>query len=552
MSEVKIVRLRIRDFRGVEALDLAVPSHGMVIRGANGAGKTSVINALRAALAARDIGPDAIRIGAERAEILVDLNCASVRRLITADDSSLDVRNPEGKKLASPQKWLRELLGTSPLDPIEFYKGKPEERRRVLLAALPVEFDSAEAEKAIPTALGNEFAEVLSPLMAKGGHALTVCSAIAKVFFDARTDSSRLLKAAEAEADRIVREGPIDPPGADPLPVLKGAQAALGEIEGAARRAVATASAREGTTARIAELRTRAKAAMTPDPPPEAPDEKTDALTLEEFLRSAEAERHGAHEAVSLAESALKEVSDRFETLRAAFEKARDDKGSADAYLERSKERQRQAELAIANTKRDIADRDREKERAERDAREWVAQADELQRSLSLTDEAPKPEEIEKLRAAVTRAETAVTAHDGAVVRRAQFERTSSLARDLSGRVSELSKLVDHFRETLPKKAIAGARAIDGLALEGDRILLDGVDVDACSGREQLRFATEIARRANRSARILIVDGIETLDPESQTEFVKDATRDGFQLIATRVDAGDVVFDAISAEESSK
>ena len=64
-----ITRIKITNYRGIEALDSEVPPAGALICGDNGQGKTTVLNAIQAALTAQDIGPDAVRLGADKAEI---------------------------------------------------------------------------------------------------------------------------------------------------------------------------------------------------------------------------------------------------------------------------------------------------------------------------------------------------------------------------------------------------------------------------------------------------------------------------------------------------
>ena len=80
-------------------------------------------------------------------------------------------------------------------------------------------------------------------------------------------------------------------------------------------------------------------------------------------------------------------------------------------------------------------------------------------------------------------------------------------------------------------------------------MLLDGVKLDGLCGREQITFAVEVARRANVKSKILVCDGLERVDPEQFETFVKEATRGGYQLIGTRVAAGDVVVEAIETDE---
>lgn len=546
LKGVRVARLRIRDYRGVEDFDKPIAPSGMIVHGPNGAGKTSILNAIRAALIGRDIGDDAIRHGADRAEILVDLGAPSVRRVITSGGSTLDVKDGS-KKVAAPQKWLKELLGTSPIDPIEFYRGSPAERRKAILAAIPVALDTAKAQAAIPAELAAEFHAQLEPIFANAGHALTAASALAQVFFDARTDTNRVWKAAEADAQKIVDAGPI--PAAMMLPpatALQGARDDLAALHARAKRAASQAEAVERTTTRIVSLRTRAKAALDPDPQPPVEG----AVTNEDLLAEAEREILGGAEAERLAGEAWREADARVAQIQAALEKANRDLVSAHDYVKRSKEKTEKAEQAKASALAAIAAEAEAKTRNERTAREWIAQADELQQSLALSEAAPATIEIANAEAKVQRLEMQTNEYEIAMKRREAFERASKAASTGQRKAEQLTRVIDHFRTELPKQLIGSTSGIEGLQIDGDRILLDDVDLDACSGREQLRFAVEIARRSNAASKILICDGLETLDPEQYVEFVREATRDGFQLIGTRVDAGGIVFEHLSPEGS--
>jgi hypothetical protein len=108
-----------------------------------------------------------------------------------------------------------------------------------------------------------------------------------------------------------------------------------------------------------------------------------------------------------------------------------------------------------------------------------------------------------------------------------------------------LDVIVKALSNDAPAELLSQAKGIDGLSLDGDEVLLDGVRLDALCGAEQIRFCVEVARRANSKSKILICDGLERLDPDSLDVFVAEATRGGFQLLATRVDRGDVVIEAI-------
>jgi len=125
-------------------------------------------------------------------------------------------------------------------------------------------------------------------------------------------------------------------------------------------------------------------------------------------------------------------------------------------------------------------------------------------------------------------------------------------AETLAKRARELTAIVDRLRNDAPRELLAKSEGIRGLGIDGDTLTLDGKSIDAVSGNEQMFFAVEVARRANAKTKILVVDGLERLDPDALPFFINAAARDGFQLIATRVERGEMVLEAIDAHEESE
>ena len=68
---MRITRLKITNYAGLAALEVHPPSTGaMIAKGRNAIGKSTVLRAIRAALEANDIGPDAIRHGVRGLDML--------------------------------------------------------------------------------------------------------------------------------------------------------------------------------------------------------------------------------------------------------------------------------------------------------------------------------------------------------------------------------------------------------------------------------------------------------------------------------------------------
>lgn len=119
---MKIVKLTISNFMKLGAVEIE-PCDGVVrITGRNGQGKSSVLNAIWAALGGGKTLPEKpVREGAESGEIRLDLGDLVVTRRFTAGGgTSLFVANAEGARYQSPQAILDALVGRLSFDPLAF------------------------------------------------------------------------------------------------------------------------------------------------------------------------------------------------------------------------------------------------------------------------------------------------------------------------------------------------------------------------------------------------------------------------------------------------
>lgn len=132
-----IVRLQIRSFLGIKELDIK-PGKVTVITGANEVGKTSIIEAIREGFQAKGKQPQLVRLGEDKAEILIDLGEMQVDRRITDTGNYLDVKT-HGAKLDSPQSFLNDLIGSAlSFNPVDFFLAGAKQQREMLLQAIPI------------------------------------------------------------------------------------------------------------------------------------------------------------------------------------------------------------------------------------------------------------------------------------------------------------------------------------------------------------------------------------------------------------------------------
>lgn len=521
---MKITHIKVANYRGISALDADIADHGVIAQGRNGSGKTTLLKAIRAALAAQDVGPDAIRLGADRAEILVDLGDLTVRRLITSKSTSVTVETRAGDVKKKPQTVLSELLGTSPFDPLDFFLANAKKRVDLVVGAVPTKLTGEHVAEWLPLPVALKLPEWMSTPKLSDLPGLEACATIRDALYDRRAAANVTMKETKAvvdarQAELQAQRAKVPATAATVLSLeaastaYDAARDALLELQAKGKRAIQNEERFASTRTRVTELRTAGEVAA----------------------KEAEALRVDLSD-VATAQEAEDAAGERVRVARAELEKALAAEAEAEKVTSglgaRAKKSGEAHTLAAAN----------------------FTQADELERTIGQLQElAPTPEELAaaeaSLKAADDTHELALLV-DGIVTDEAELVTHTEALKRAEEAASELTTLVDFWRLEAPKKLLAEAQGIDGLLIEGDAITLDGIAIDALSGREQMRFAVEIARRANAKTKILIVDGLERLDPDQMEAFVADATRDGWQLLGTRVERGDVKLVAIETDEA--
>lgn len=191
-----ITRLQIRDFEGIEALDLE-PSQLTILRGQNGAGKTSVLEAVRAALSNRPERSRLVREGNGNSSlVLFELSdgTAGERRVTDEGRTAGSVKLTRGDvSFKSPQGILDKLQGGFGLNPVSFLSLNEGEQREAILRVTEVDLP---IEEAIRLSAGERRADV-----SYDAHPLQVLKQIEESLYfyrrDANRDALKLRNAAE-------------------------------------------------------------------------------------------------------------------------------------------------------------------------------------------------------------------------------------------------------------------------------------------------------------------------------------------------------------------
>lgn len=176
---MKIISLTAENIKRLTAVQITPDGNMVQITGANGQGKTSVLDSIWWALAgAANIQDKPLHDDEEEGFIELDLGEYIVTRTFKRREegnitTSLTVANADGAKFTSGQTMLDGFLGSLSFDPLEFKRMKPREQYDALKRFVPdVDFVEIEAEQ--------------------------------KADFDARTELNRRAKEQRAAAEVII------------------------------------------------------------------------------------------------------------------------------------------------------------------------------------------------------------------------------------------------------------------------------------------------------------------------------------------------------------
>ena len=149
---MKIVSLEAENYKRLKAVEITPDGNMVVIGGRNAQGKSSVLDAIWAALGGREGNKASkpIRDGEDKARVRLDLGDMIVTRVWSGENSTVKVESVDGAVFKSPQALLDGLIGRLSFDPLAFTRLDPKKQREALLGLveLPVDLDEIDRERA--------------------------------------------------------------------------------------------------------------------------------------------------------------------------------------------------------------------------------------------------------------------------------------------------------------------------------------------------------------------------------------------------------------------
>lgn len=225
---MKISQIKISNILGIEHLEFEAGQFNAIV-GQNGAGKSSVLEAIKAALQG---GNDAtlIRAGAERGEVVLVLdNGGTISARVNPSGTTRAVKGADGKASARPVDALRQLVDLTSVNPVTFLAAKPADRARVLLESMPIEADAERLEK-----ISGITVEARA-----GEHALMTIETVRRQVYDHRTGTNRAVREKDNTINQLRAAMPPAPDGVE------------GDEESIAKQVRAADEAKQGELARI-------------------------------------------------------------------------------------------------------------------------------------------------------------------------------------------------------------------------------------------------------------------------------------------------------------
>lgn len=137
---MKISKIKIKNLFGITEQELDGKS--VEISGANGVGKTSILDAIRYALTNSSDRDYIVKNGENEGEIIIETDTGlSIDRKKRANSSDYKSIKQNDKEVNSPETFLRDIFTPLQLNPVEFCSMSKQEQNRVILDLIDFKWD---------------------------------------------------------------------------------------------------------------------------------------------------------------------------------------------------------------------------------------------------------------------------------------------------------------------------------------------------------------------------------------------------------------------------
>lgn len=137
---MKISKIKISNLFGIKEINL--DGKDVELSGANGVGKTSILDAIRYALTNSSDRDYIVKKGETEGEILIETDTGlSIDRKKRTQSSDYKSIKQNDKEINSPESFLREIFTPLQLEPLEFTQMTKEDQNRIILDLIDFDWD---------------------------------------------------------------------------------------------------------------------------------------------------------------------------------------------------------------------------------------------------------------------------------------------------------------------------------------------------------------------------------------------------------------------------
>jgi len=188
---MKINKIQIQNILGIDRLEFE-PGKITTISGQNASGKTSVLEAIKGALGGGHDGT-LLKNGKDEGQVvLIFDNGETLTKKMNRDKSTLVMEGSDGKKMKLGPSYLKEIIDSVGINPIQILTADPKTRIKLLLDSVPMELPVDEIK-------------LITGLDRSGdtGHPLRVIEDIKKDIFEERAYINAEVKKGKARAEEM-------------------------------------------------------------------------------------------------------------------------------------------------------------------------------------------------------------------------------------------------------------------------------------------------------------------------------------------------------------
>ena len=200
---MKTSKITIKSLFGIS--EQQINGNSIEITGQKGAGKTSVLDAIRYCLTNRSNRDCIIKEGENEGEIIVETDSGLTidRKARTNKADSINI-NENGNRITKPETFLKSIITPLQLNPVEFTQMTKQEQNRAILDLIDFKWDMnwiKEQFGEIPQGVDYEqnILQILNDIQSENG-----------VYFQSRQDINREIRNKKAFVEDIAKDIPSD------------------------------------------------------------------------------------------------------------------------------------------------------------------------------------------------------------------------------------------------------------------------------------------------------------------------------------------------------